>query len=122
VNAPDTEKKPQPPAMKRARISYRETPDAGFGKPRTVHEIREAADPEQLHELFWANPSWPTGKTRKAAGAVLMGTVGEDDYPADWKHESGDLITEEIAAWADKQWPLGTRAKWPTLGVPAELS
>lgn len=64
----DTDKQPKEPkplALKRARISYRETPDAGFGKPRTVHEIREAADPEQLHELFWANPSWPTGKTKK---------------------------------------------------------
>lgn len=55
----------QPKPMKRVRITWRETPDTGFGKPQTWREVREAADAAQLHELFWANPSWPTGKTRK---------------------------------------------------------
>ena len=50
---------------KRARISYRETPDNGFGKPRTVHAIRTAIDAADLHEQFWKNPSWPVANTRK---------------------------------------------------------
>lgn len=49
----------------RARITWRETPDTGFGKPQTWREVREAADPSQLHELFWAHPSWPTATTKK---------------------------------------------------------
>jgi hypothetical protein len=56
---------PEQQLPKRARISYRETPDNGLGKVRTVHEIRTAKDAADLHEQFWKNPSWPIANTRK---------------------------------------------------------
>lgn len=59
------DKEPKQPQPKRARITWRETPDAGFGKPRTVHEIVTATTPAELHKNFWAQPSWPVENTRK---------------------------------------------------------
>jgi len=52
-------------AEKRARITWRETPDKGFGKPRTVHEVVMAKDPNDLHENFWSRPAWVKSQTRK---------------------------------------------------------
>jgi hypothetical protein len=52
-------------AEKRVRITWRETPDKGFGKPRTVHEVVMANNPDELHENFWSRPAWNKSQTRK---------------------------------------------------------
>jgi len=62
---PGTQQTKETPEPQRARITWRETPDKGFGKPRTVSEVWTALDPDDLHRKFWANPAWDVSKTRK---------------------------------------------------------
>lgn len=63
---PDKADQPKPEKQpRRVRITWRETPDNGFGKPRTVHEIRLAKDPADLHRQFWSQPGWVVENTRK---------------------------------------------------------
>jgi len=83
----------------------------GYGDAGSFHEHLEAE----------MNSNYEGEHVRFVYRDILMDSVGEEVYPAEWKHE-GRLIVQKIAKWAEKRWPIGKTAKWPTLGVAAELS